>query len=471
MTWAADRKVVELEQKLSSVTSEFAHWQSVTAEDGALPQHNSQVLRLTRQLGALAETVSTRLHEIAGNPDRFSRESHQVEVMILDIHKIWDYFRSKLAQRQVDLFRKYLAAADDFAWACYEPALRVIDPAIIPAESVKEPPLVFLNGGWSPFAIPRGKPFEAELVPGEDITSSDFLGVLQSLPISVIGLPWYHIQHLPDAVLIGHEVGHSVEDDFGLTGRLSNLVDAALEAEAVCEDRRAAWRTWQGEIFADVYGILATGPAFVGGLRDFLVGTSEDIMSERRSSSWWSAYPTVALRVRINLAVLEKLAFKDDAARLRAAWLARFPRHAMAAFENDIDAVVSAMLVGPYPEFRGKSLREVMARGSGARGDADTVKNNLVNGYEPVALIRPVIAGARLAFEENPRQFYKESADKIVLETIQNTRSRAVRGEEDIKPLEAQDIAAGHELFNTLWKLHGGEENPVQASRMNSGMP
>jgi hypothetical protein len=62
-------------------------------------------------------------------------------------------------------FQDYLYAADELAWACYEPAQRKVVPEHVPTEQVKEPPLVFFNGGASPFVSSREQSYEAEAVP------------------------------------------------------------------------------------------------------------------------------------------------------------------------------------------------------------------------------------------------------------------------------------------------------------------
>ena len=48
--------------------------------------------------------------------------------MILDVHRIWEFFRSKLSQRYVDWFRPFLIAADEFVWDCYTPVRRGRSP-------------------------------------------------------------------------------------------------------------------------------------------------------------------------------------------------------------------------------------------------------------------------------------------------------------------------------------------------------
>ena len=78
----------------------------------------------------------------------------------------------------------------------------------------------------------------------------------QRLPVPVVGVPWFQLYHLPDALVIGHEVGHLVERDTGLTATIQELVERAVTEARMDPGCVAAWRGWAAEAFADVYGTL-----------------------------------------------------------------------------------------------------------------------------------------------------------------------------------------------------------------------
>jgi hypothetical protein len=455
MSWPEDRKLVELKRKLASIQQDFARWQAATSAGADLPKHNSQVLRVTQQLGTLTQEIATQLAALEQDPARLLAESRPLEMMILDVHRIWDFFRSKLAQRYVEEFRAYLVVADEFAWACYTAAREAADPALIPPDDVKEPPLIYLNSGWSPFTITRGADYTDELAPGDEIVRQQFQEILQALPLSIIGMPWYQIQHLPDVVAIGHEVGHSVEDDFRLTEGIEALVEAALDACSAPEERRSAWRCWAGELFADLYGILAGGPAYVSGLMDFLVLAPAEIMDARQQGPYWTGYPTDALRIVANLHALDYLGITDAASRLRTVWTSRFPRHAMTEFEPDARAVVEQLLSGAYQNLAGKALKDVISFGTVEAAQADDVRKSLRQSKAPAQPIRPTVAGTRLAFEADPAGFVTSGADTRVLKAVSAAQTGAVRGPKEVAPLQPHDVAAGRALFERLKKLRG----------------
>ena len=129
-----------------------------------------------------------------------------------------EYFRGKLGQRCDPILRPYLQYADELAWACYSPIQEMVFPDA-KNPSMKEPPLVYLNGGISPFALARVDRFTAEEVAGEPLDES-WEAVTRRLPVPVIGIPWYQIERIFDALAIVHEVGTLLRAIFTSTEKL-----------------------------------------------------------------------------------------------------------------------------------------------------------------------------------------------------------------------------------------------------------
>ena len=121
-TWA-QRKEAELLAKLASIDAELEYWQAQAGPQGVLAKHNSQLARVASQLTPVLARVRADIEaaELGATWPRFERQ-------ILDLHRVWDFFREKLALRYVDWFADYLLAADEYAWACYEPAQPVLHP-------------------------------------------------------------------------------------------------------------------------------------------------------------------------------------------------------------------------------------------------------------------------------------------------------------------------------------------------------
>src|SRR5207244_3369449 len=106
-------------------------------------------------------------------------------------------------------------------------------------------------------------------------------------------------------LVIGHEVGHVVEEDFKLTAGLDDRLANAMNKALIDEKRQPAWKMWRREIFADLYGNLVGGPAFVGSLLDFLATDQTSTETDRREGPRWGSYPPDYLRILLNLAALD----------------------------------------------------------------------------------------------------------------------------------------------------------------------
>jgi hypothetical protein len=464
--WPDDRKLASLRAKLSSLDTEFAHWRAESEAGKPLAKHNSQIRRVTAPLDVLRLRIEKRLDDLVSSPGGADDRVADIEMMILDVHRIWEFFRSKLSQRYVDWFRTFLSAADEFVWACYTPVRGAVDPKHVAPENVREPPMVFLNGGWSPFEMSRGLSYEPEIVDEEEFPRQRYRAILDDLPFPVIGVPWYQVRHLPDAVLLGHEVGHTVEDDFRLTKRLDSLLATALKKGAVDAERAGAWSAWLGEIFADVYGTLATGPAFAGALMDLIGGPPKRIGSERADARAWGDYPPAALRMHVTLTALAESGYATESAALRERWLSMFPVSAMTRFEPDAEFIARALIRTPLAELGHKALIEVISFADvekSARESADRA----LTGYDPQTTdARALLAAARFAFEQSPAEYLKGDVESRVLFMIESTDDRvalggggAVRGGPPpgaaggAVDLTDHDVALGDRLFDQLSTL------------------
>ena len=445
-TTIAERKRIEIERKFAALEAEFAHWLARSAKGEPFEKHHTQI-RAARTILAGLEKNLQRVLAGAAKTGATLAQARAAEEMILAIFRLWEYFRAKLAQRNEARYLPYLRAADEFAWACYQPALQ----AAAEAAPRREPPLVFLNGGASPFAVSRNRAFDAEPVPGEELTRADYLQILRALPIPIVGAPWFQLSHLPDALVLGHEVGHTVEDDFNLTARLQAVLQQALDG-GVPGERHAAWHAWLGELFADLYGGLATGPAFVGALIDFLAQDAAVVCRETRTKGAWDIYPTDYLRVLFNLEALRE-DFDDDRRRMELEWRGSYAKHELAAFEPDLLVVVPALLDATFPQFQGRRLRDVLRFTTQQHKEARLAVRQLREKETPASAdLRALLAAARLAYEDRPADW---NADDL-LAHIQSVIRPGVRAGETIpedEELDARDqahAAAADRLFADL---------------------
>jgi hypothetical protein len=353
-----ESKTREIALRLRSLTDEFEYWRGRSAQSNPLEKHDSQIRSVTSQLEGLRDRLAGSLQAESTAGVTPLAAGQRVERDLLELFRIWEFFRAKFAQREITRLRNYLDAADELAWACYEPPRRAAHEAGRVTElALREPPLVFLNGGASPFAYPRFSSYDAEPVPGETLAPEVFRGVLRSLPIPLVGVPWFQASHLPDVLVIAHEVGHHVEDDLGLTATLTSRLQGCIQEPT----RRANWLGWMGEAFADVFGTVALGSAFALTMMDLLAAETSHIAKEVSRAAAGDAYPTVYLRVLLILEVVRRRAGEATAQALRSRWNETYgASHAMSEYEVDLAAVVEAFAFTPFDELGGKTIAALL---------------------------------------------------------------------------------------------------------------
>jgi hypothetical protein len=444
----AERRGAELESKLASIAGEFEQWRAASVKGALLRKHNSQIERITIALASLAGRIESDLTAAAGSGEILGR-AQRIERSVLELHRLWDYFRSKLALRYVTWFQQPLYAVDELAWACYEPPQQAV-PAELRAK-LKEPPLTFFNGAWSPYAAGRGRAYAPEEVEGAILTLASVHDTIRKLPIPVVGVPWYLARHLPDSPVVCHEVGHAVEQDFGLADGVAGALEAGMDTASVPEERREAWRSWRGEVFADVYGCLGAGPAFVSALMGFLAADPVTVGEQRLASPGWGKYPTTPLRVALNLEVLRAVGLDAPADELGQRWSSVYTQDAMPAFREDVPAVAAAML---GVRFGDGTLAEVLNFDAVRHAKAVELANDLLVKKAPdTADTRVLHAAARLAFDLDPAGFQSSEVAARTLGAMWDAQDDGVRRGEPARPLDelaAADQALGSELYDTM---------------------
>jgi hypothetical protein len=317
---------------------------------------------------------------------------------------------------------------------------------------------VFLNGGLSPFALPRGQGYAAEAVPGQPLAGNTYEPILDRLPIAVIGVPWYQVAHLPDLPVVAHETGHAVEHDFGLSATIASRITDALAGTGGAA-RTAHWRAWASEIFADAWGCRALGPAYTSALADFLAEGVNDIQAEVATEN--GKYPTATLRMLLCARILDTH-FPEEAEECRHRWTAQYPLHAMAAYEADVAPIASAVyLAGSWSE----TLEFVEADWLAARHACDEIKDG--KPPESATSAARLVAAARRLYDEDPQEYAAKNRAAALLQQAgalvqPGTRAgeRVLTGEEK-DALTARSTRAGIAAFDDFRKWADGDRGLV----------
>jgi hypothetical protein len=448
------RTAAELQAKLTGLATELEAWRAASSgPDRPLRRHHTQVEAVA---GTLEQAAGDLARQLDGADEGLwiLERSGSIDRRIMDLHRLWGFFRDKLALRFVPWLEPPLVTADDLAWACYSPAQR-----FIPEHEHREPPLVYFTGGTSPFLLPRGAPYVVEPLPDGSLREPEFAEAVRLIPVALIGLPWLQVDHLPDAPLISHEVGHAVEQDLGLAATVRKLIDGAVPA-----GHRAAWGAWSAEVFADVYGTLGCGSGFARALMALLAGHPRVVAGEVRTDAAWGSYPTRTLRVLLASAVLAKLRVQPSDRPVADTWLEAYPRRSLAEYEPDVEKVASAVLEGPYDALGRQGLTAVLGYAQADEEIVSRLAERLLDGLSVDAgEIRHVIAAARLAYDRDRRGFARSRAAAIARAWIKNKPFDRVRaaGGQDTPPEEARslrDQAAGRALSRLINRVPDDQE-------------
>ena len=280
----------------------------------------------------------------------------------------------------------------------------------------------------------------------------DLGAAILMLPIPVIGIPWFQLHHLPMAVVVAHEVGHAVEHDFGLEADLA----AAFAALGVSDARKAAWSAWSGELFADAYGVLCCGPAYVQALMEFLLGAPAAIQQERQVAPDWGRYPNRYLRMITSFQLLTRLGLADPG--FEQGWRDTYQFHLMQPFDADVPAVAAALLDTPFPAFGGATLKEVVVFDPADLAAAQDLAQFINQGLNlPVGTsFRRLYAAATLAYYADPDTYAKRNAHRAIVQRMLASIPPGVRSAVKATPAtqatEITDLysATGGELIDLL---------------------
>ncbi|MFZ3598552.1 hypothetical protein [Streptomyces sp. BH104] len=363
----------ELESLLDGLEDELTAWRGLTLGDRApLEKHRSQ-LRAVEAM--LSEGVAAARADLAAGSGAAGPH-----VLVLDLHHVWDYFRSKFALRRLDEYRGYLDAADELAWACYAGPLKA---ALGTGDGrSKEPPLVSFSRDPAPRAHRRGGQYR-DLLPRGGMHTRAGVQLVRSLPFPVIDVPWYYGSHVPAVLTVAHEVGHHIEDDFGLTETIAaRLAGTSLP------------RAWFGEVFADVCASLACGAAYPAVLADVL-GTLEP--EPAGGTGELGTHPPLGTRVRICRAALDLTGQEH-----LKAWPATAAEALAEGGDPSSTRVARALLDDGYPQFACRRLPELLPPASAGRLHADRLLAGIPSG---LTLVPGVFAAAALAFLKDPAEY------------------------------------------------------------------
>ncbi|WP_031170433.1 hypothetical protein [Streptomyces durhamensis] len=329
---------------------------------------------------------------------------------VLDLHHVWDFYRTRFLLRRVRDYRRLLGVADELAWECYGPVLGLA------GARPKEPPLVGFSRAAAPRAHRRGSAYH-DLLPRGGIHTAKGREAAARLPFPVIDVPWSFRSHLPGLLTVAHEAAHHIDDDCGLGDEIRRRVATA----GLPPERAAHWERWSGEAFADVCAAVLCGPAYAAVLAELL--DAGDDVDER---DFDGAHP-------------------PPGARLRLAAAAARPAGRPGAPDDTGDgaearAVAGALTTGGWSGLGGLTLTELLApvRPPGGADVSEGARRMLAGGPSRCSSAAGVLAASALAFQQDPAAYDRRDVGERAVTEVLRLRSAGTRA------APAADPSAAH---------------------------
>ncbi|MBI5668077.1 MAG: hypothetical protein HZC41_08715 [Chloroflexi bacterium] len=380
-----------------------------TAAGSPSPAHIAAANRLVDTLQApllrtverLAAVAAASLPATAQTLEKLLLYSERAERRVKLIEKIWAFYLELFGQRQTR-FAPMLLAADRIAldaYQCIYVGLGV--PRSIPSPA----PFSYMETGFTPATFRRG-------------IALSRLG-RQMNPFPIISLPYHRLVNPWTLGAVPHEVSHNLQHDLGLWDDVPRRLSRRLLEAGLAAPVAATWARWHKEIWADLCGLLLSGPAVVASLLDVVARTPFSTTAFNPAG----VHPTSYLRVLINLELLRRMDFPAQAAAFEQLWrrlypdpsLGGIPPAMLASFPRACEVVVDTICFQPYPQLGGRALADVSRFRPDHHRMAEEAAARLAQGTDPgIIPARFLIGAVRLAFDRRlaapeviARHFYR----------------------------------------------------------------
>jgi hypothetical protein len=331
------------------------------------------------------------------------RKEH-VHRWVQAIERVWDFYFELFGQRQSE-FADWLLSCDRIALDCYQKAYTGLGIArSIPAPA----PFAYMRTGFSPATFRRGIPLRR-------------LGQ-QLNPFPLIQLPYHRLVNPWTLGAMLHEVSHNFQNDLGLARVIPHSIARRLLRAGQPRGVVAQWTRWNRELFADVSGLLLGGPAFIGSLMDVLGRSPKAVLHY----SARSPHPTPYLRTLLNLELLRRMGFPEDAEHYRRAWTRIYPdpragtipAALLETFPQAAALVIDEVCFQPYQALGNRALSQVIRFEPKEQQMIEEAARRMAAGTDPGIIPERFLIGAtrfsldhRLAQPETiTRNFYRALA-------------------------------------------------------------
>jgi hypothetical protein len=316
-------------------------------------------------------------------------ELSKVERSLNEIQATWQLFRTCLEQRVLPQVEPTMPLLDAIAFDAYFPVLDEARRAGLTEHAyLKEPALTYLDIGLD--VSPWRRHVQAQARQGAP------------LPIPFIRVRQEDLDNVWNLPAICHEVGHDVYLSLNLEEETRQKIYLTLKSLGVSDQRAQLWITWHADLFADLFGALSIGPAYVdAGMERFAAPPDQMLRIDPHDP-----HPTPYLRPFLGTFLIREMGFVDEAVHLEEEWVSVYgssPDFQM--FFQEIPYVVHTLVHGEYQSLKGRSLSSFV-RVYTQEEDRVITRAKAALLREHPTECRPLLAvgAARYAYRERPER-------------------------------------------------------------------
>jgi hypothetical protein len=406
-------------------------------------RHKTQLDTIERVLKRAAEQLAKDADALStdGDAGAFADDCRAIDIATVWLQRLWEFYRERFDQRDDEDLGPVLQAADEIIWSCYHEVMQHRSAADRGAA-----PLAIIASQYSPSALESDQPLRGDLRLTVDFADwdEDLKTLVSALPLPLIALPPWCVRAPWWLIYLAHEVGHHVQDKLNL---IAHFREGIGRTAASGGQDAAAWSAWSGEIFADVFSVLAVGRWAAWSVAEVERSTPDKMNATR------SKYPSPALRLLllqstakcVGLDAPEAVADLD----LQAANVQK---------QSEVADAVARFAVGPAPD--GRPLPEVLGLAARREPGKRTFEERVAfwrGGLRAAAASAPaatlptarqVIAGATAAWYDVSRiadaKQRLDASEALRQATVTALRASGPEGTRGDKQAEAPDVG---ELF------------------------
>jgi len=337
--------------------------------------------------GVSASAAAASEDSSSGQLQRLVVGKERAHDWVRAIEKIWDFYFELFGQRQTR-YANWLLSCDRIALDCYRVAYLGVGVAkSIPAP----PPFSYMRTGFSPATFRRSIPLSR-------------LGKKLN-PFPLVQLPYHRLMNPWTLGAVLHEISHNLQSDLGLGGGVPRAVALRLLRGGVDRSVAMIWTRWNREMFADMSALLLGGPQVVGSLMDVIGRGPNTVLTFNARG----VHPTPYFRMLINLELLCRMGFPNEAEQYRKAWMriypdpgaGNIPRAMLSSFRKTCALAVDAMCFQPYRTLGNKSLAQMLPFGRKEQQMIEEAARRLSAGVDPgIIPERFLIGAARFALNQ-----------------------------------------------------------------------